>query len=80
MPGELSIELSLEELKRVCREIGFEFQVRIHFDSCIDKYRILTLLQEELTINTTYTTNTGGMLKYVYECEFWTATKAHNKP
>ena len=28
IPGEGSIELSLEEVKRVSRDIGFEFKVR----------------------------------------------------
>ncbi|KAI9275635.1 N2227-like protein-domain-containing protein [Phascolomyces articulosus] len=56
IPGEGSIELSLEEVKRVSRDIGFEFK-------------------NEKTINTTYTSNPDGMLKYVYECAFWSATK-----
>ncbi|KAI8148881.1 N2227-like protein-domain-containing protein [Fennellomyces sp. T-0311] len=56
MPGEGLVELSLDEVKRVSRDIGFEFT-------------------SEKTINTTYTSNPDGMLKYVYECAFWTATK-----
>ncbi|KAI9499624.1 N2227-like protein-domain-containing protein [Zychaea mexicana] len=59
IPGEGSIELSLEDVKRVSREIGFEFK-------------------NEKTVNTTYTSNPDGMLKYVYECAFWSATKKSN--
>ncbi|KAI8365391.1 N2227-like protein-domain-containing protein [Radiomyces spectabilis] len=59
-PGESSVELSLEEVKRVSREIGFEFK-------------------KESMVTTTYTSNPQGMLKYVYECAFWTAVKV-DKP
>ncbi|KAI7902947.1 N2227-like protein-domain-containing protein [Cokeromyces recurvatus] len=31
--------------------------------------------KKESTISTTYTSNPEGMLKYVYECAFWTAVK-----
>ncbi|CDS13701.1 hypothetical protein LRAMOSA05875 [Lichtheimia ramosa] len=55
-PNESSIELSLEEVKRVSKDIGFQFT-------------------NEKMINTTYTSNPNGMLKYVYECAFWTANK-----
>lgn len=27
MPGESSIELDLDQIKRVCKDIGFEFEV-----------------------------------------------------
>ncbi|KAF7726246.1 hypothetical protein EC973_008956 [Apophysomyces ossiformis] len=56
-PGEPSIELSLAEVKRVAREIGFQFK-------------------KETSVSTTYTSNPDGMLKYVYDCAFWTAIKA----
>ncbi|ORY96129.1 UPF0586 protein C9orf41 [Syncephalastrum racemosum] len=60
MPGESSIELSLDQVKRVAREIGFE-------------------IKEERTVPTTYTTYNDSMLKYLYESEFWVATKVQKK-
>ncbi|KAG0167589.1 hypothetical protein DFQ28_000839 [Apophysomyces sp. BC1034] len=59
-PGEPSIELSLEEVKRVARDIGFQFKAS----------------PKETSVSTTYTSNPDGMLKYVYDCAFWTAVKA----
>ncbi|RGB26189.1 S-adenosylmethionine-dependent methyltransferase [Rhizophagus diaphanus] len=55
-PGEMSIELSLDQVKCAIKETGF-------------------LFQDEKIINTTYTSNPNGMLKYVYECSFWTCVK-----
>ncbi|RHZ82917.1 hypothetical protein Glove_103g29 [Diversispora epigaea] len=55
-PGEMSIELSLDQVKKVAKDFGFQFQ-------------------DEKTIKTTYTTNPDGMLKYLYECAFWTCIK-----
>ncbi|RIB25886.1 hypothetical protein C2G38_2012776 [Gigaspora rosea] len=55
-PDEMSIELSLEQVKTVVKDFGFQF---------------LT----EKTIHTTYTSNPKGMLKYLYECAFWTCVK-----
>lgn len=54
--GDTSIELSLESVKRVAQELGFEFK-------------------KESMVSTTYTSNPDGMLKYVYDCAFWTAVK-----
>jgi carnosine N-methyltransferase len=51
-----SIELDLEEVKGLARQIGFE-------------------LSNERTVDTTYTSNSQGMLGYVYRAEFWTATR-----
>ncbi|CAG8544525.1 132_t:CDS:10 [Paraglomus occultum] len=56
MPGEMSIELSLEEVKNLVRKIGFD-------------------IKKEKMIQTTYTANPNGMLKYVYDCAFWTCVK-----
>jgi len=51
-----SVELDLEEVKQLARDIGFE-------------------LSKERSIDTTYTSNSEGMLGYVYHAEFWVATK-----
>ncbi|CAJ0759840.1 21665_t:CDS:2 [Entrophospora sp. SA101] len=55
-PGEMSIELSLEEVKMVVKKTGFQFQRENIFQS-------------------TYTINPNGMLKYLYDCAFWTCVK-----
>ncbi|RUS15456.1 N2227-like protein-domain-containing protein [Endogone sp. FLAS-F59071] len=55
-PGEMSVELSLEEVKDVARKIGFRFEA-------------------ESTVATTYTSSPDTMLRYQYECAFWTAVK-----
>ncbi|CAG8683221.1 17001_t:CDS:10, partial [Acaulospora morrowiae] len=47
-PGEMSIELSLDQVKKVVKDLGFQFQT-------------------ERTIQTTYTANSNGMLKYLYD-------------
>ena len=54
--GDPSVELDLDEVKALCRAIGFE-------------------LKQEKTIPTTYTNNSQSMLGYIYQAEFWTATK-----
>ncbi|KAF8064870.1 N2227-like protein-domain-containing protein [Lyophyllum atratum] len=54
--NDTSVELDLEEVKALARQIGFE-------------------LSNERTIDTTYTTNSEGMLGYIYHAAFWTATK-----
>ncbi|KAG9301652.1 hypothetical protein G9A89_016722 [Geosiphon pyriformis] len=56
MPNEMSIELSLDQVKQVIKKIGFEF------------------LKESM-IQTSYTSNPNGMLKYVYESAFWACVK-----
>lgn len=56
MPGEISIELTLEEVKKVAIKRGFR-------------------IGNERDIKTTYTANPSGMLQYVYDCAYWTATK-----
>jgi len=54
--GDPSVELDLEEVRVLVREIGFKFS-------------------NERTIETTYTNNAEGMLRYIYRAAFWTATK-----
>jgi len=56
VPGEISIELSLEEVRSLVKKVGFR-------------------IEKESNITTTYTSNPRGMLKYQYECAFWTAMK-----
>ncbi|KAF9978006.1 hypothetical protein BGZ73_004131 [Actinomortierella ambigua] len=55
-PGEISIELSLEEVLELARELGFR-------------------IETQGMVKSTYMANPHGMLKYVYECSTWTATK-----
>ncbi|KAF9159218.1 hypothetical protein DFQ26_006805 [Actinomortierella ambigua] len=55
-PGEISIELSLEEVLELARELGFR-------------------IETQGMAKSTYMANPHGMLKYVYECSTWTATK-----
>jgi carnosine N-methyltransferase len=52
----ISIELNLEEVKALCKKIGFE-------------------IENEKTLKTTYASVPDGMLNYVYDAAFWTATK-----
>ncbi|KAL5478532.1 hypothetical protein ACEPAI_2716 [Sanghuangporus weigelae] len=54
--NDISIELDLEEVKSLCKRMGFK-------------------LENERTIETTYTNNSQSMLGYVYKTAFWTATK-----
>ncbi|EJD01859.1 N2227-domain-containing protein [Fomitiporia mediterranea MF3/22] len=55
-----SIELDLEEVKALCRKLGFR-------------------LENERTLETTYTNNSQSMLGYVYKTAFWTATKVEEE-
>lgn len=70
--GDTSIEISLEQVKDVAKKMGFEFKVTLVI-------MLLSLLifyiQKESMVSTTYTSNPESMLKYVYECAFWTAVK-----
>ncbi|KAI8913922.1 N2227-domain-containing protein [Powellomyces hirtus] len=56
MENEMSIELTLEELKYVVRKKGFR-------------------LENEKTIRTPYASNAFGMLKYMYDCDYFVAVK-----
>lgn len=73
-----SVELSLDEVKALCAEIGFVIKVRPSRSSRFSSLRVPLLrkltssgicfvcAQEEKTISTTYT-GSGGMLKYEYQ-------------
>lgn len=39
MPGESSIELDLDQIKRVCKDIGFEFEVKEKENFIFEKKR-----------------------------------------
>ncbi len=67
------MELSVEELKELIRKIGFEISVSAaEIALMVDA---ISRLQNEKTIDTTYTNNAQSMLGYLYHAEFWTATK-----
>ncbi|KAF7309952.1 N2227 domain-containing protein [Mycena indigotica] len=51
-----SVELSLDEVKTLARQIGF-------------------VIENERSLDTTYTNNPQSMLGYVYKAAFWTARK-----
>ncbi|KAG9101408.1 hypothetical protein FRC06_003049 [Ceratobasidium sp. 370] len=71
--NDMSIELDLEQVKDLARQIGFEISAsRV---TCFPVVVLFTLLQNERTIPTTYTGNAESMLGYVYQASFWTATK-----
>jgi len=71
-----SVELDMEELKTLARQIGFEISVSLsdHAYTYL-LILILSIPQNETTIDTTYTNNAQSMLGYVYHAAFWTATK-----
>ncbi|KAG5715674.1 UPF0586 like protein [Termitomyces sp. T112] len=70
-----SVELDLEEVKALARSIGFEISVCLR-SLYISQFEIkCNPLWNERTIDTTYTSNSEGMLGYIYHAAFWTATK-----
>jgi len=70
-----SIELDLEEVKKLVRDIGFEISVSSCLMTCLLASKQIDRVQKERSIDTTYTSNAEGMLGYVYHAEFWVATK-----
>ncbi|KAI9097376.1 N2227-domain-containing protein [Phlyctochytrium arcticum] len=60
MSNDVSVELTLEELKALATSFGFK-------------------IENERSIKTTYTGNSTGMLKYVYECDYFCAVKQNPK-
>lgn len=70
--GDTSIELSLEQVKDVAKKMGFEFKVILVI---MPLSLLIFYIQKESMVSTTYTSNPESMLKYVYECAFWTAVK-----
>jgi carnosine N-methyltransferase len=81
MPGELSIELSWEELKRVIESFGFVIEVRARVG---DGPPLLLLThpanveQKEERRQCTYDDDTRSMLHSIYNCVLFTATKPLN--
>ncbi|KAK9767014.1 hypothetical protein K7432_003489 [Basidiobolus ranarum] len=55
-PGEMSIELTLEEVKELATKIGFN-------------------IQRESMMESAYTANVNCMLRYTYNCAFFSAIK-----
>lgn len=67
-----SVELDLEEVKELCKKLGFKLEVSFSLSLL---YSSLNKYQNERMIDTTYTNNSQSMLGYVYNTAFWTATK-----
>ena len=68
----MSIELSLEDVKRVALHYGFRIEVILvhifsvcssYLDDYEEYYLTCCLLQKEKTIETTYTTNSRAMMQ-----------------
>ena len=68
---DVSIELSLEEVKELAGKIGFELRVSFTRACCA----INGAWQDHRTIDTSYVGDEASMLSYVYKTAFWTATK-----
>ncbi|KAG8216200.1 putative carnosine N-methyltransferase [Butyriboletus roseoflavus] len=69
-----SIELDSEEVKALARKIGFRLSSAIAQWVCIGPTNV-DRLQDERTIETSYTSNDQSMLGYIYKAAFWKATK-----
>lgn len=82
---EISIEISLEEVKELAQKIGFVIEASLT--------TLLHLLlrpmprwaqnanekeQDERTINTSYVGDEQSLLSHVYKAAYWTATKPPN--
>ena len=70
-----SVELDLDEVKALARKIGFELSVSVSATPPPCTWTSYGFPQNETTIDTTYASNSQGMLGYVYHAAFWTATK-----
>lgn len=71
---ELSIELTLDEVKELARGVGFELSVC--YPSPPRRFTSLTfILQDERYVGAQYSSDSSSMLSYVYNAAFWTATK-----
>ncbi|KAF8830345.1 hypothetical protein HHX47_DHR2000643 [Lentinula edodes] len=72
-----SIELDLVEVKQLAAMVGFEIEVGVeqHISFWYYSGTMLIVIQNERTIDATYTTNSQGMLGYTYRTAFWTAKK-----
>jgi len=65
--GSVSMELSLDEVLALAREVGFE--VMGEEAEVAEKYR-------RKTVECEYTADKMGTFRRVYHAEFWVATKA----
>jgi carnosine N-methyltransferase len=71
--NDLSIELDLEEVKILARNLGFVINVSPSVpEYSKDKLRAQ---QNERHIKTSYTNNAQSMLAYTYNAAFWIAMK-----
>lgn len=79
-----SLELPLEDVKALARQIGFELSVRplalipSPYLSCASLIRFCTMLdcgQDEREVETSYTSNPRSLLRHTYTAGFWTARK-----
>lgn len=65
------------EVKQLAAMVGFEIEVGVEQHISFWHYSgtMLIVIQNERTIDATYTTNSQGMLGYTYRTAFWTAKK-----
>ena len=82
MPGELSIELSWEDVLRVARDkIGFEILVSPPENRYHTKLIFLTLFQtEKRNVPSHYIQNPCSMIQMTYKCVYLVARKPEKTP
>lgn len=82
MPGEMSIELSWEELKQVILSFGFVIVVRLPLPPCCLCHADLTFTREkkEERKECVYDDNAQSMLHTVYNCVQFSALKIDVTP